>query len=260
MKYFSSLIAFLFLLILAAASEAVVYQYFDEEGTLIITDNPYGVRKPRQPVDRARHPNLTFRDDVSYEYYPVQGANLSDVMADIRNQGMLRSEHGTPFAAETRWNIGWSYDYQSSFAVEADRIVATVHITNVRFDSRITVMLPNLSAGPVFSEIENEHWERFLGDLLEHEHDHVRIILYPRYRDEALARMNTVRTLTLPHREGINIDAEISRVVEDETAEIGHAMIRTIREKNDEYDRLTDHGLKHYLRQTFFIREGIVPD
>ncbi len=260
MKHLSPLIACLFLLTLAAAAEAVVYQYFDEEGTLIITDNPYGVRKPRQPVDRARHPDLTFRDDVSYEYYPVQGTNLSDVMADIRNQGMLRSEHGAPFAAETRWNIGWSYDYQSSFAVETDRIVATVQITNVRFDSRITVLLPNLLDGPAFSNIEAEHWERFLGDLLEHEHDHVRIILHPRYRDEALSRMNTIRTLTLPHIQGINIDAEIRRVVEDETAEIGHAMIRTIREKNDEYDRLTDHGLKHHLRQTFFMQEGIIPD
>lgn len=243
------------------SAEATVYQYFDDEGTLIVTDDPYGT-KQRKPFPRqlARDLQLAFRDDVAYDYYLVNGSTLADIMADVHSQGMRRSGDGRSFAGQTRWSLGWSYSFDYSSRIERGQVIAAITITNVEFRSDISVLLPKIPDGRVLEGIAWAHWAHFLQGLLEHEHDHVRIVRHERYRDEALALLRKISTVSLPYAAGMNIDAAVRSAVEEETARVGHAMIRTVKEKNEEYDRLTEHGLKPWLRQSFLMKEGIRSD
>jgi hypothetical protein len=96
---------------------ATVYQYFDEEGTLIVTDNPYGSRKPKsqQPVQTNEDIKLPYRNDVSYEFYPVYGKNMEELVSSTNINGPFDSGEGKKFAGQTKWKTGWSYKFSSSY-------------------------------------------------------------------------------------------------------------------------------------------------
>jgi len=253
------LLVVLFSLMIVQAAHAEVFQYFDEEGTLIVTDNPFGTKKRDRPQhhniqNRNNNVRLNFREDIAYEFYEVSGKNVHDAMAETDRVGPLDSREGRHYAGQTRWNFGLSYNMDFSYSLADDRISASVQISDIDFRSDITVILPSLAENSSFAFLDFKAWEEFLQQLTAHEHDHVRIIQEPRFRQEVIAGISGIRELTLPNRSDENAEAVVKRAIESEIGAVAHGIMRKIKQKNDEYDSLTDHGRKPGLSNAFFQR------
>jgi predicted secreted Zn-dependent protease len=256
---------FAFLFLFAGTSDAIVYQYFDDEGALIVTNIPPGGKKPVHAPDeargqetgqkpRAQYPDirLDFSDDVDYDYYPVTAHTFQEAVMGTNMKGPFEARENKRYAAQTKWKVGWSYKLKSDYRLERPRVYVSPEIYDVQFRSDITVLLPALSEDSSLSEHDSMLWEKFVQGLLAHEHDHVALIRDPSYRDEAVRKMSGLGEMTLDYDPSVAVEDAIRSAVEAETAKIGHDLIREIKARNDEYDRLTEHGLKPEMRQVFF--------
>ena len=242
-----------FLILFAYPAHATVYQYFDEEGTLIVTDNPYRIKRPKPTPDtKGGSLKLGYREDVGYDYYPVYGSNIREVMASANMNGPFDARENRRFTGQTKWNTGWSYRMNSSYSIAGPEVHVAVEIYDLEFRSDITVLLPMLSESSALGPHDLKIWEDFMQGLLEHEHDHVRIVRDPAYRDGALKKISGIKEFVLPYDPRVETGEAVKGAVEAMTARIGHDMIKEIKRSNDDYDRLTDHGLKPELRQAFF--------
>ncbi len=249
----------LFCLMTFHTAHAEVFQYFDEEGTLIVTDDPFGTKKrDRQPYHRKQsrdnNVRLNFREDVTYEFYEVAGNSIHEAMAATDRVGPLDAREGRRYAGQTRWNFGLSYNMDFSYSLEDDLINVSVRISDIDFRSDITVILPALSEKSSFELSDFKVWEGFLQQLAEHEHDHVRIIQEPRFRQAVISGISGLRELTLPNQTNENAEAMVKAAIESKVGAAAHDIMRKIKQKNDEYDNLTDHGRKPELRNAFFQR------
>ncbi len=249
----------LFCLMIVPAAHAEVFQYFDEEGTMIVTDDPYGTKKRDRQTYRPQQSNkksvsLNRRENVDYQFYEVSGQNIHDAMVATDRVGPYDPREGRNYAGQTRWNFGLSYNMDFSYRLEGDLIVALAQISGIDFRSDITVTLPSLAENNRFEPPDYKVWEGFLQQLAEHEHDHVRIIREPRFSQEVISGISGIRELSLPNRADENAEAVVRAAIESEAGAVAHAVMRKIKQKNDEYDNLTDHGRKPELSNAFFQR------
>lgn len=242
-----------FTLSLSLPANATVYQYFDEEGTLIVTDNPYNLKKPlAQSSIRPRDIKLAYREDVSYDFYPINAGNFQEAVAAVKTNGPFNQKDKRTYAGETRWNMGWAYKYNSSSRIEGTSLFVSLNIFEIEFRSNIVVLLPELTNTSSLNPHDLQNWDNMMRGLLEHEHDHVRIIKDNSFRDEAQARISAIKELVIDYNPAESTDGAVRNAVEAETARIGHEIIRKIKDRNDEYDRVTEHGTKHSMRSVFF--------
>ncbi|MBI5101679.1 MAG: DUF922 domain-containing protein [Nitrospirae bacterium] len=270
-----SLRILLFLLVtfltLNTSARAEVYQYFNDEGTLIVTDNPYNIKKPKarpaprqesrhvhrqdqapvvQPKQQVFSPN--YIDDVTYEYYPVSGRNFMEVMESTRANGPFDYSDNRRYAGQTRWTVGWSYKFGSTYNREGGYLRAAVNIYDFDFRTDISVLMPALAPESTLTDSEVALWGSFMNGLLEHENDHVKITTDPGYRAEALRMISDIKEVLVPFDPSYDVNSLIRSAVEAETAKVGHSLIKNIKSRNEEYDRVTEHGIKHEMRAAFF--------
>jgi predicted secreted Zn-dependent protease len=238
---------------------AEVFQYFDDEGTLIITDNPFGLKRPKaaQPLKtykpkKDQQVNLNLLGDVHYDYYPVFGRSFGEVIDSVQANGPYDSGDNRRYAGQTRWATGWSYSFDSSYKQDGGHLRAAVTIRDIQFRSDIVVLLPMLSPDSELGHHDLQQWQGFMARLLEHEHDHVRIVRESFSRDEAAKKVLSIREVVVRAEPGVDPDSLVQQAVETETARIGHELVRTVKAKNDEYDRLTEHGLRPEMKPVFF--------
>ena len=241
------------MLLTAWPAYATVYQYFDDQGTLIVTDNPYGNKKPRpRPDEASQDIKLSYRNEVSYDFYPVTGKNFQELISSVNLNGPLDAGDGKRYAGQTKWNTGWSYSFNSSYTIdETSTMYVSLNITNIEFMYDISVLLPVLRDRTKLSDHDLILWDHFVQKLLEHEHDHVNIVEDHVYKDEAVRKISAIKQLTIAYNHGANPDRLIKDAVEAETLRIGHDLIMTIKKQNEEYDRFTDHGMKSEMRAFF---------
>ena len=261
MSVFRYILFLAVLLSYARSAEAVVYQYFDDQGTLIITNVLPGQKPPPRlpyekaqsaPVQKFREADLDFRNDVSYDFYPVRAHTFQEAVMATNMYGPFDNAENKRFAAQTRWNVGWAYKMDSNYRVERRHVYASLKLYDVEFSSNITVLLPALTEDSALSDHDFMLWEEFVRGLLAHEHDHVALIRDASYREDAIRNITSIRELTLDYNPAAVTEDAIRDAVQEKTAQIGHALIREIKERNDEYDRVTEHGLKPGMRQEFF--------
>lgn len=257
------------LLALPSVIHATVFQYFDEDGTLIITDSPDGLRKVKpkrftpdkeplkQPEAGKELPKTVkpdYKKDAQYNYYPVTGRNLQEVVASADRNGPFDSKESRTYPAQTRWRLGWSYNFDYSSKREGEYIHVALNIFDINLDSDITVTLPMITEGTELNPHDLELWGKYVKGLLEHENDHVRITTDPFYWDEARKTISGIKELTLPYDGHSDMDSVIKDTVKAETGKMGHNLMKEIKMRNDEYDRVTEHGLKPEMRDVFFSR------
>lgn len=259
MKIVKPLFIFLFSLMIVQPVHAEIFQYFDEEGTRIVTDDPFGTKKRdrsqyHKNQNRDNGVKLNLREGVVYEFYEVFGNTVHDAISATDRVGPFDARDGRHYAGQTQWNFGLSYTMDFRYSLEGDVINASVQIDNIDFRSDITVILPSLAENSRFEPAAFKAWEEFLQQLTEHENDHVRIIRGPRFRQEVISGISGIRELSLPYRSDDNIEAMVKGAVESRVGTVAHTIMREIKHKNDEYDNLTDHGRKPELRNSFFQR------
>jgi predicted secreted Zn-dependent protease len=265
MRLFGVLSFFAVFFFLTGTSAAEVYQFFDDEGTLIVTNIPPGAKRPvpapgethgqetaQKPGNQYPDIRLDFSDDVYYDYYPVAAHTFQEAVMGTNMNGPFETRENKRYAAQTKWKIGWSYKLRSTYRIERPYVYVSPEIYDVRFSSDITVLLPVLTEDSSLSAHDRVLWEKFVQGLLSHEHDHVALIKDASFRQEAMRKMAALREITLGYDPAAVIEDAIRGAVEAQTAKIGHDLISEIKARNDEYDRLTEHGLKPEMRQVFF--------
>lgn len=253
MKLIRGALFFTVLLLSPLPANADVFQYFDQDGTLIITDTPHPADRPRVLRDRASKGIKTeFKEGIYYEYYPVTGNSFHELVSSTSINGYFDAKEGKRFPAVTKWNTGWTYKMEYSYEIADSSVRVSMNIFSVDFKSDITVVLPTVSENTVLNSGDLKLWNGFVQELISHEHDHVKIIRDSTYQDKALKAITGLKEFILPYEQNADIDDLIKKSVEAETGRIGHALIKEIKEKNDEYDRLTEHGLKPKMREVFF--------
>jgi len=253
------LVLMLFGILTVQPAQAGVFKYFDEEGTLIVTDDPFGTKKrdsrPYRPqLNKKNSVSLNRWENVDYQFYEVSGQNIHDAMSAADRLGPYDPREGRNYAGQTRWNFGLSYNMDFSYGLEGDLIVASVQISDINFRSDITVILPSLTENSRLESPDFKAWEGFLQHLAEHEHDHVRIIQEPRFKQEVISGLSAIRELRLPGGSDDHAEAMVRAAIESEVGALAHSVMRKIKQKNDEYDAVTGHGSKPELRNAFFQR------
>lgn len=244
-------------LLTVQTAQAEVFQYFDEEGTLIVTDNPFGTKRRDRPhhlkqQSRNNSVGINFREGVDYEFYEVSGKTVYDAMTATNRVGPFDLREGRHYAGQTRWNFGLSYNLDFSYQFDGDSIRVSVLIHDIGFRSDITVILPALADENQYETHDFRLWESFMQHLVEHEHDHVRIVQEPRFRQEVISGISGIRELMLPNQSDGNAAAAVKGAIEAKISAVAHDAMLRIKQKNDEYDSLTDHGRKPELRNAFF--------
>jgi predicted secreted Zn-dependent protease len=264
MRRFTLIFLLFFLSIFSSTAGAEVFQYFDEDGTLIITDNPFGTKKkkprthsdisksPITPEIKAKELKSGLIEDVLYDYYSVSAGNYHEAINSISLIGPYDEKEKKNYAGQTTWNLGLSYKLNYSYQIAESYVNISTSIYDVEFKSYITVLLPSLSENSTLPAQDMKQWNSFLKGLLEHEHDHVRIIRETSFRDEAMQNIASLKEFSFKYAPSYNLDELIKNAVETETAKIGCDMSKKIKKLNDEYDRLTDHGLKPEMKDLFF--------
>jgi len=264
MRLLGFLSVFVIFFSLTGTSAAEVYQYFDEEGTLIVTNIPPGAKRPvpapvetheqetQKPAKQYPGIKLDFIDDVYYDFYPVAANTFQEAVMGTSMNGPFEARENKRYAAQTKWKMGWSYKLRSNYRIERPYVYVSPQIYDVQFRSDITVLLPALTEDSSLSAHDSMLWEKFVQGLLAHEHDHVALIKDASFRQEATRKMSALTEMTLDYDPAAVLEDAIRGAVEAQTAKIGHDLIREIKARNDEYDKLTEHGLKPEMRQVFF--------
>jgi len=256
------LIALISSLVLSQAAPAQLYQYFDEEGTRIVTDDPYGTKK-KTPHQYREHPKqrqdvpqqgirLNFRDDVSYNFYPVTGRSLPELVAATDSLGPFDAKEGRRYAAQTQWRYGLAYQLDFSYQRQGNLVTAQVNVHDIDFRPEITILLPELSDTRLLSAHELKLWEHYVQRILVHEHDHVRIVQDQRFRQEIVDGIAGIRELTFSAADEGRQDEAVRRAADSRITNVVHEHVRTIKQLNEAYDDVTDHGRKPEMRATFF--------
>ncbi len=256
------IIALISSLVLSRPAPAQLYQYFDEEGTRIVTDDPYGTKKKtpyhyrdaekqRQGVPQ-QNIRLNFRDDVFYDFYPVTGRSLHELVVATDSLGPFDAKEGRRYAAQTQWRFGLSYQLDYSYRRQGDLVTAQVSVHDIDFRPDITVLLPELSDPQLLPSHELKLWEQYVQRILAHEHDHVRILQDPRFRREIVDGISWIRELSFSAPDDGRQDEAVRRTVDARVTLVVHEHIRMIKQLNDAYDDVTDHGRKPDMRDAFF--------
>ena len=250
---------------LAAPAAATVYQYFDEDGTMVVYSTPEGeARRPapdarpqgdRKPISRRAQvlqeaPEL-FRD-IAYEYYQVAGNTYGQMVEATRRAGPVDTGTGEVYPAQTSWKMGLSYEMDYTYEGGKDELHVSLHLSNIKVWADIVVLLPEPMAPLALAPADASHWEKFMSGLIEHEHDHVRLVQDSFKWDAAAERLGALTEITIPHSTGSDPGLAVTRAVRARTSAIGQDLAEAISQRNEEYDRLTEHGLKPEMRKAFF--------
>lgn len=270
------------------AASVTVYRSYDEDGTLILRDHPPGKPHTRpypKSVERT-HPSRASRRTpgtpesrsfpgpveppgtvvssarvgdgrISYAYYEVGGSNAGQAIRMTSIEGPVNAADGRRYAAETRWSIGWLYDYEYRIEATDTGWFVGADVRNVSVKRRIEVLFPRAGDTAEWTAADRAHWDAYLDRLREHEMVHVALVsdeevtggiesdLAGRYEFEWPPSAHP------PPREAIR------EAVESAVYDIGARWIDLVKDRNDRYDALTEHGKNPSAGRAFLEELGL---
>ena len=266
--------------VLAEGKADTVYQFYDEEGTLIVTNRPedlpsgsaarirvsyHSTPTGRPPIPTVPStltilrkapppvpPQSLLDEAVRFRYYDVCARTAAEALHRTRVLGPYDSAEGERFSGQTRWSLGWSYDY--TFEVHSDvsggvaRVSAEVYDVNIYSD--VEVLLPKLSETCSMNSSEREIWQKAMESLKNHEMDHVSLVLHEKASQGMADSIAGAREYVFPV--GVNVDSSLRRAIQEDTHAAGIPWVRWIKQINDTYDDETRHGLASENRDNFF--------
>ena len=249
----------LLLSILAQPSYAAISQsfYFDQEGNPL-SGGPAAVQSDTSLASRYSVPTgVVLRRGIVYEYYPVNGKSFSEIVTSVQENGpyIAGAKRRLPTRMKWRFGISYEYDFTSAMDEEDTAVHVSLEVKDIKVTYGITVTLPSLIDNTSLNPTERNLWKNLFLQFLEHEYDHVDIIEDSATADEAKKSLAEINYLIFDYSNGLDIDNTIGTFLKDETAKAAREMSRNIRERLNEYDRLTDFGNKHSLRDSFFRPE-----
>ncbi|MEW6109049.1 MAG: DUF922 domain-containing protein [Nitrospirota bacterium] len=251
------------LIILSAnAAYAGISQIFDKEGNPVLSSQKgiseqtsgSGMNIPRYSVPEG----VELLKDIKYEYYPVFGRTFSEIITSSEENGPFNREENRRFPTKSEWNIGWSYKFVYSYEIDEENnkiyIPVEIYDINVKYD--ITITLPTLIDDTSLNPVEKKMWKNYFLRLLEHEHDHVKIIRDVESMDKTLKNITDISYMVFDFKSDLDLERIVESSLEEETLKIGRTWLSEIKKRTDEYDRITDHGKKIETRELFFKQKG----
>jgi predicted secreted Zn-dependent protease len=164
----------------------------------------------------AAEPAIT--EDV--RFYPVTGATIADIRADLRTK-RLRDMTGAYGDARTSWRVRWRFD-------TADGPEGGCALANVRVEIIVRTLAPELSPEAALSGEDRARFDAYHAALLRHENRHREIAVEGARRIEAALNATPSTASCGDIRSSANTRAD---------AELDALNARSVA-----YDRATRHG------------------
>lgn len=242
-------------ILLTGSAYPEITQIFNQEGALISTSKKKSVSDRTSGIARYSIPDgIELQKDVSYEFYPVFGKTFSEIVKSSEENGPFNKKEKRRYLSKNDWSIGWAYQFAFSYEIdEEDRTVhVSLEISDIDIRDYITITLPTLTDDTALNPVEKNMWKNYLLRLLEHEHDHVRIIRDSDSRNGVLNSLKEINYLIFDYDEGIDIEKTVERFLTEETERIGREWVKKIKARDDEYSKITENGRKHENGGAFF--------
>jgi predicted secreted Zn-dependent protease len=157
---------------------------------------------------------------MTTNYYKVYGATTRDVRESINQFKPWKDRRSMD--AQTDWTVRAKYSVGEAGGVG--------RLQSFQTEAIITVTMPTWSPPPVATEGLTNRWQRYFTALLRHENGHAANAL--KAATEVRRRVTAIRD-PLPSQ-------ELSRKISDTVT----AVLKEYREKDEEYDRQTRHGVE----------------
>lgn len=155
--------------------------------------------------------------ETELTYYDITAASLEEIRRGIRDEGP-RSQ-GRRWGAVTKWEL--RYTYQTSRAG-----ANSCELQRPRVRVRTTVMFPRWNPSAEPDSLLLEWWRQYNAGLAEHERGHARLAVQ--------SAGEIVQAL-----EGIHSSCV---ALETQAKDVFQRQMRSLNEKQAEYDRTTAHG------------------
>ena len=156
----------------------------------------------------------------STNYYQVSGATWAEVHESIMRNRPWKTN--SAMDARTDWNVRWKFN-MADFGNSAQ-------VRSFDVETTITVTLPSWKAPPDAPKPLVDGWKRYFGNLKRHEDGHVILAL----RAAAAVRKHA----------GAITEASSAQELAKQLNQAANKVIDEFREKDKEYDRITQHGMK----------------
>ena len=153
-------------------------------------------------------------------YYRIEGDTAWDLRQQMDHLGPL-DEDGHRWSALTHWRIRWSYRYL--------RGIGRCATGPVKVELEIVYTIPRWEPPASAEEELVERWEEYMTALVAHEQGHAEIA-----KQAAQAVQQAVQDLP---------DYPTCHALEYEADALGERILEEFRQRQAEYDRLTEHGL-----------------
>lgn len=246
----------LFLLLIPCISFALISQHFDSDGKLLVSA-PKAIGPKSAAAKYAIPEGLELFKDINYEYYLVFGKTFTEIVMASQENGPLNREINLRLPSKIVWNIGWTYDFGYAYAVDEETrfLHITVELYDINIDYDITITLPALLDDTALTPVEKTLWKNYLLRILQHEHDHVKIIKDPEAKESLLKSFADINYFIVDYRDDIDIEQLLETSVKNEALKAGREWIKKIKERNDAYEKATDYGRNSEMRESFFKKK-----
>ncbi|MBI5641807.1 MAG: DUF922 domain-containing protein [Nitrospirae bacterium] len=236
-----------FLMLLWGAAFSAISQYFDSEGNPV--SNAARARASKS-LRYSAPQGIRLMKDVTYEYYPVSGKTFSEIVSSVEENGPLNRKINRRELSSFKWSVGWSYRFD--YASEVDEETNTVHVAmefpDISITYYVTITLPALIDDTALNPIEKELWKSYFQRLLEHEHEHARIVRDALSRQDLTDSFREVNYFILENRPDMDVDKILTSLIMEETSRIGRQWIRDMRNRLEDFDRKKEYGINPALK------------
>lgn len=231
------------ILFTASPSFGVISHYFDGSGNPLPT--PPSKAAPESEIHRYSMPKgLELQNDISYKYYPVFGKTFTEIIRSSEENGPFDSREKKRFPSKTEWSLGYSFDYTFKYIIDEheSKIHISLEIFDIVFHDDISITLPTLIDDTPLNPIEKNIWKNYLQKLLNHEHEHAKLIRDQEHANLLKKSFEDIYYIIFDYREGLDIQKTVDMFIREETLKHGSEWAKKISSKNADYDRTTKHG------------------
>ena len=151
-------------------------------------------------------------------FYAVAGANFREIRQSISTTRPWKDG----FDGDTRWTVKWQFSSSQG--------ASGCFCTRFSTTTTITTTLPRWTPPTNVMTQVKEQWTRYFTNLAQHEAGHARI---------GIAAANEIQRQV--HQLGVQPDCDtLSRAINNKA----EAVVTDYRQREKEYDRVTEHGMK----------------
>lgn len=248
------LIITLFILLIAGRAFSETAHYYDQDGNVITS-----AKKPNPSVSSrvqkyAVPEGIELQKDINHEYYLIFGKNFSEIVKSIEENSIYDRTANRRFPTKSEWSTGISYNFSYSPEIDEDEntVRVTVEIYDIKTYYDITITLPALIDDTSLVPFEKTLWKNYFQRLLDHEYDHVRIIKDQDLKKTLSLGISDIHLLVFEYKDDVDIEAIVRQSVKEETEKLGQEWAKQIKNRNEEYDKVTSYGEKSEMRESFF--------